>query len=209
MKTGRHSGRLASHAIGLARQAMRRPPPAGGGYGGPREPWSDRSAQSLDLDGNEWAVVVDWAERPDGTRVPASVTLSSLGGTLTDDPAAGVEPVAVTATLLRSINWADVFKRSRENLSTHLPASWRGEQYAAPSPKSTHDDMLRLVARIYRDVTRDKNPTPAKDVHARLEVLGAHPIGGGPLSRETVRRWIKEARRKYPDDFGPPRAGDK
>ena len=215
MKFQRHSGRLAKHADRLAHEDMRRPAPkdvgdtpevgqvvsgAGadeGDFGGPREPWTDRHAETLiDLDGNEWAVIVDWAERPDETRVPASVTLTSLGGTLTDDPAPGAEPRAVTATLLRQVNWAEVFKRSRTEVTESIPASWRSQQYAAPSPKSSHDDLLRSVADLYREVTLHKNPSPAKDVHARLELDGVKPRGGGPLSEETVRRWIKEARQR-------------
>lgn len=185
MKSQPHSPSLSEHALSQAHASV-------------PEPWSDRSVEDLTLDGTEWAVIVDWAERPDGTRVPASVTLTSLGGTFTDDPAPGVEPVAITATLIRKIVWRDVFKRSRTEVTEALPIPWRADQYAtpAPTPDTSHDDLLRHVADLYREVTRHENPSPAKDVHARLQVSGVTPRGGRPLTETTVRRWIKEARQR-------------
>lgn len=213
METGEHhSGPVAAHALAQASARA-------------LEPWSDRTTASHWHEGREWAVIVDWAERADGTRVPASVCLSSLGATLSDPPIPDVEPVGVTRALVDSIQWASVIADSRTSLD-NLPwisGDWSGFRQYEPTPVQRaqehlkvstgtrhHDQMLRLVASIYLSLGGESTQGIARRVHAELVRLRAKPMRRGPepapdpkvpeagtrLSEETVRRWIKEARQR-------------
>lgn len=166
-------------------------------------PWTNRTAaRHTDPDGGQWAVVVDWAHAQDGTRVPASVTLSSLGGSYAD-LTADVEPRAVTRAIVESVPWGSVLWGSRTSAArrarvTHQDGCRIPSTYQAPPParSSRHDELLRQVADTYRRAGGRANPTVAKDVLARLESDGVRTGRGGPLTREVVRRWISEARER-------------
>ena len=179
------------------------------------DPWSDRTTASHWHEGQEWAVVIDWAEQADGTRVPATVILSSLGGTLTDKPAPGATPHAVTRALIQSVKWAQEISEARANLSSALPGDWeamrqyertpadqaRQRQREGSTKTKSHDDMLRLVARLYLRNGGEDTPKIAEAVARELQLMGVTPMrrgkpseAGSPLSESTVRRWIKECR---------------
>jgi hypothetical protein len=176
------------------------------------EPWSDRTAASHLHGGREWAVIVDWAVTSDGTRVPASVTLSSLGATLTDPPA-DVGPAPVTRALVDSIPWASVIAASRADLldMPGVSGDWAAfrnhEQTPAERARQQHrdgsdhhDQMLRLTAHLYLSLGGESTRGIARRVHSELVRLGAAPMRRGPnpdeavLTEQTVRRWIAEAR---------------
>lgn len=161
-------------------------------------PWDKRSiALHRDHAGGDWAVLVDWAARGDGTRVPASVTVTSLGGSL-GDHVAEVEPLAVTRQVIESIPWGTVLWGSRRGVERHAALTEQPPEvvksYAVRN--SSREELLRHVAAVYRAVGGRENPQCAREVHARLQVEEVRPRGGGELSRETVRRWIQEARRR-------------
>lgn len=185
------------------------------------EPWSDRTATSRWYEGREWAVIVDWAVTSDGARVPASVTLSSLGATLTDTPA-DVEPAPVTRALVDSIRWASVIADSRADLldMPGVSGDWAAFRNHAQTPAERarqqhregsdhHDQMLRLTAHLYLSLGGESTRGIARRVHAELVRLGAAPMRRGPnpgeavLTEQTVRRWINEARKR---DYLPPSA---
>lgn len=202
------NGPVAAHALGQARANLPLPP----------EPWSDRTTASHWHEDREWAVIVDWAQRTDGTRVPASVTLSSIGATLSETPKADIEPAGVTRALVDSIPWARVIADSRTSLEQlpgisgdwaafrsyePTPAQRAQEKLTASTPTEYHDQMLRLVARVYEGEGGEKTHRIASRVTAKLISMGATPMRRGKkppaqssLSEETVRRWIKEARKR-------------
>lgn len=187
--------RLEDHASTVARLAMSKPR-GPSGFAGVQPPWTDRSTVTHTANGQEWVVIIDWAERPDGIRVPASVTLSSLGGTLADEPAPGAVPEAVTRALVDSVPWGTLLWEQREAVRTALPGQHRASAYAAPT---THDETLRLVARLYVEHGGEGNRTIVQDVRDALEALGVtvKPRKNNPegiLTRERVRDWIKECR---------------
>lgn len=198
-----NESRLADHALQIAQSAMQRQR-GPSGYGGVQPPWTDRSTATHTHLGQEWAVVVDWAERPDGVRVAASVTLSSLGGTLADEPAPGATPEAVTRALVESVPWGTLLWEQREAVRLALPGQPRATAYDAPT---NHDETLREVARLYVELGGEGNRTIVQDVRDALEALGitVKPRKNNPegiLTRERVRDWIKECRSRKPGERG-------
>jgi hypothetical protein len=173
-------------------------------------PWSDRTAENVEIDGHQWAVIVDWAILTDGTRVPASVTLSSLGAVLTEHPA-DVEPRAVTRGIINRISWASVIHRSQASVES-LPGDWSGfrgapqptaaQQAAQSRANASRDEIHRRVADLYRRLGGESNPTIKQDVTTQLQLEGVTPMRRGKkpgddkpeLSVTTVGRWIREAR---------------
>jgi hypothetical protein len=174
-------------------------------------PWSDRTAENVEVDGQQWAVIVDWAMGTDGTRVPASVTLSSLGAVLTERPA-DVEPRAVTRGVINRIPWASVIRQSQASVAA-LPGDWSGfrgasqptaaQQAAQSRPSASTHDIHRRVADHYRRLGGESNPTIKQDVTTQLQLEGVTPMRRGKrpgddkpeLSVTTVGRWIREARK--------------
>lgn len=219
MRASEASTPLAEHAAEQATNAMRRPAGASG-YGGVQPPWSDRTIASHQHKGQEWILLVDWAETSAGARVPASVTISCLGATFTEDAAPGVEPGAVTRSLIDSVPWASVIASSRHDLldTPALNGDWQAFRNYAPTPAQAaqqahrkgsdhHDKMLRLTAKHYLSLGGEGTRGIAKAVHTKLLSDGAEPMRRGPnpgeavLTEETVRRWISEARKR---DYLPP-----
>lgn len=145
-------------------------------------------------------MVVDWAEGADGTRVPASVTLTSLGGTLADAPAPDREPRAVTRALVESVQWGSVLWESGDTVRSALPnTGLRARQYAT----TDREQLLRLVADLYRALGGERNPRVAEDVRRELDLRGVRPArrgkpspDGSVLTPTRVRAWIKQARQR-------------
>jgi hypothetical protein len=166
-------------------------------------PWETRTtARHTDSTGGLWAVAVDWAHRADGTAVPASVTLTSLGGAF-GEATAEVEPLAVTRAVVESVPWGEVLWGSRRAAARdHDENCEAGAAFTeAPRTSRAHDTLLRRVGDLYRQLGGSANPTIALDVAARLETEGIHRRDGSALTdtdsgRATVRRWISSARKR-------------
>lgn len=184
----------------------------------PRTPWVARTASSVTHEGTEWIVSIDWAENTNYVRVPAAVTVSCLGGNLTQTSAPSVDPVAITRGVLSSIPWARMIEESRDRLVkrssifeaivTHdtTEAEKGRSTAAAPTGRNrTHDEVLRLVAHHYnREGGQARGK--AKAIQTALQLAGVEPMRRGryptdsdsddtrPLSLSTVYRWIEEAK---------------
>lgn len=165
-----------------------------------RNGWEARtSARHTDAGGNEWAIHVDWATDSTGRSVPASVTLSSLGGSLGDPRPDNVEPHPVTRAVVESVAWSTVIWGSRGAVTRTAAESGNDTSRYAPEPSAAadeHERLLRHVADVYREVGGSRNPTAARDTWSALlrERPPITPRGGGSLTRTRVRTWLSQCR---------------
>jgi hypothetical protein len=128
-------------------------------------PWSDRTAENVEIDGHQWAVIVDWAILTDGTRVPASVTLSSLGAVLTEHPA-DVEPRAVTRGIINRmerLSWCPA--AHRRSASRTVPCQ-REPRRDPPQSRRPLQTPRRRVEPHHQARRHDATPTGGSDSDA-------------------------------------------
>ncbi|MCR1784104.1 hypothetical protein KVF89_16310 [Nocardioides carbamazepini] len=169
--------------------------------------WENRTvARHTDRDGKDWAVIVDWATDRKGNAVPASVTLTSVGGTLGEPRPEWANPASVTRAVVESVPWGTAIWGSREAAKRIGQRQGQpAKRYTAPDGPAAeqHDRLLRHVADIYRSVKGSRNPFAARDVWTVLGTEGVTSRGGGALTRTRVRTWLQQARERgyiSPDD---------
>ncbi len=174
----------------------------------------------------DWYITIDWQEIdgrlvPVGIDVRSyrivSWTLSD-DGRLTFPPGGTSDARAVregdhlrpvTRDLFKRLPVGELVQAGREQIAAVLdfaartgvqlpPAQrWVAEALRnAPRRSSRSDVKYRRAAVIYAEVVSAGHRNPSERTWQRLGEEGFVAQGGGPLSRELVRKWVAEARRR-------------
>jgi hypothetical protein len=82
-----------------------------------------------------------------------------------------------------------------DDYEPHEPDCTDRTALTASQPR-TLDGKVRLVAQVYADEVANGNRSPARGTWERLSDAGMSARPGMPLTRERVRTWVREARRR-------------